>query len=416
MFGWEFPPHNSGGLGVACEGLVKGLMQHDISVTFVLPKRLNHSPLETEHLKMVFADSCDDPLLKKLKIRTIDSPLSPYMTSHAYSKLIEEERIRLKLSDENMYYSSDLYGEVLRYAALARKIALSEDFDVIHAHDWLSFPAGLAAKAMTGKPLVVHVHATEFDRTGGHGAYGRVYEIEKKGLIEADAVIAVSNFTKQKLIEHYEADPAKIHVVHNAVEYKEILAHGTLEEKIAGIKAMGKKIVLFVGRITLQKGPDYFLRAAQKVLAHYPDAIFVVAGSGDMETKMIEDAAALGIAHKVIFAGFLRGKELSRAYRMADLYVLPSVSEPFGITPLESMAHETPVLVSKQSGVSEVVAHALKVDFWDVDEMANKIIAVLRHPELYQTLRDNGFEEIKRFSWKTAASKCATVYSKVFNK
>lgn len=416
MFGWEFPPHNSGGLGVACEGLVKGLMQQGVSVTFVLPKRLNHSPLKTDHLKMVFADSCEDPIFKNLKIREIDSPLSPYMTSAAYQKLVEEERIRLKLSDENMYYSSDLYGEVLRYAALARKIALSEDFDVIHAHDWLSFPAGLAAKAMTGKPLVVHVHATEFDRSGGASAYGRVYDIEKKGITEADAVISVSNFTKQKLIEHYEADPAKIHVVHNAVEYKELMTHGTLEEKIAGIKAMGKKIVLFVGRITLQKGPDYFLRAAARTIEHYPDVVFVVAGSGDMEAKMIEESAALGIADKVVFAGFLRGKELSRAYRMADLYILPSVSEPFGITPLESMAHETPVLVSKQSGVSEVISHALKVDFWDVDEMANKIIAVLRHPELYQTLRDNGFEEIKKFSWKNAASKCVSVYSKVFNK
>ncbi|MFH1188601.1 MAG: glycosyltransferase family 4 protein [bacterium] len=416
MFGWEFPPHNSGGLGTACEGLVRGLLANGVSVTFVLPKKLNYEDCETEQFKMLFADSVDDPIIAKLKIRTIDSPLRPYITSRAYQELIEQERIRLRLNDENSYYSPDLFGEVLRYAAMARKIAVIENFDVIHAHDWLSFPAGLAAKQISGKPLISHVHATEFDRTGGHGLHGRVYEVERKGIHDADAVIAVSNFTKNQIIKNYSASPEKVHVVHNAVEYHDILTSGTLDEKMAGIKASGKKIVLFVGRITLQKGPDYFLRAAKRVIEHYPNVMFVIAGSGDMERQMIEDAASLDIADKVIFAGFLRGQELSRAYRMADLYVLPSVSEPFGITPLESMAHETPVLVSKQSGVSEIISHALKVDFWDTDEMANKIVAVLENPELYYTLRENGFAEVKKFSWKKAAEKCVALYKKVSNK
>jgi glycosyltransferase involved in cell wall biosynthesis len=420
MFGWEFPPHNSGGLGTACEGLVRGLLSKGVSVTFVLPKQLGHQEASTDSFKMLFADCAKDPdlakLNEKLSVIEVDSPLSPYITSKAYEELIEQERIRLKLQDENSYYSNSLFGEVLRYAVLARKIALTEEFDVIHAHDWLSFPAGMAAKQASGKPLIAHVHATEFDRSGGNNVYGRVYDIERKGIEEADAVIAVSHFTKKKLVDHYSAEPEKVHVVHNAVEYQELMQQGTIDEKMAGLKATGNKIVLFVGRITLQKGPDYFLQAARKVIDRYKKVVFVVVGSGDMEIKMIETAAELDIADKVVFAGFLRGKDLARAYKMADLYILPSVSEPFGITPLESMSHETPVLVSKQSGVSEVITHALKVDFWDTDEMANKIVAVLQYPELYHTLRENGFEEIKRFSWKTAAGKCAELYEKMFKK
>ncbi len=400
MFGWEFPPFNSGGLGVVCKYLIKALSNQGIKITFVLPKKLD---CQSSFCKIIFADV---PL--KIKIKGINSLLLPYITSITYRDLFQNNK-------EQSIYSPDLFGEVLRYGQEARKIALSEDFDIIHAHDWLSFPAGLESKKVSGKPLIVHVHATEFDRTGGNNVNQRVYEIEKQSFSEADKVIAVSNFTKNKVVQHYGVEPEKIEVVYNALEQEDFPRPKEKKGDLEGLKKAGKKIVLFVGRITIQKGPDYFLRAAKKVLEKNPNVLFVIAGAGDMEIQIIETAAWLGIADKVLFAGFLRGEALARAYQMADLYVLPSVSEPFGLTPLEALFNQTPVLISKQSGVSEVLSHCLKVDFWDIEEMANKILAVLEYPELYESLKENGSQEAKRFSWQDSAQKCIEIYDQLLS-
>lgn len=392
MFGWEFPPFNSGGLGTACYGLTKGLSKVGcVDVTFVLPKKVD---VKVDFLKIIFGDD------KKGKYYIVNSLLQPYLTSESYAgKLIGNIK--------KDFYGGDLFSEVERYGQLAAEIAAREDFDIIHAHDWLTFKAGLVAKRVSKKPLVVHVHATEFDRTGGNGNNQYVYEIEKHGMHEADSIIAVSNYTKNKIVQNYGISPEKINVVHNAIEFEDY----TLE-KAHKLKEKNK-IVLFLGRITLQKGPDYFIYTAKRVLDLYKDVIFLIAGAGDMEKQMINKVAELGIADRVLFTGFLRGDDIRRAYQLADLYVMPSVSEPFGITPLESVMNGTPVLISKQSGVCEVLFHCLKSDFWDVDEMANKIIAVLKNEPLHYTLKENGLKEVRKFSWEESARKCAEVYAKV---
>ncbi len=395
MFGWEFLPHNSGGLGTACFGLSRAMAQAGAGVTFVLPKRM---PVDSPYVRIRFASD------GSLKIRNVDVHLYPYITSTKYA----EER---EFFGGVNPYGLSLMAEVARYARKAKTIALEESFDVIHAHDWLSVPAGLAAKRATGKPLIIHVHATEFDRTGGNGVNQDVYNIERKGAHEADRVITVSHRTKEMLVKHYGVPAEKISVVHNGVLEEEFRP---VPRTLEALREAGNKIVLFVGRITLQKGPDYFVRAAKKVLELRPQTIFVVSGSGDMERQMMREAADQGIADKVIFAGFLRGEELKSIYASADLYVMPSVSEPFGITPLESLANGTPVLISKQSGVSEALTHALKADFWDIDDMTDKIISVLDHSSLQENLRENGRREAGKLTWAEAARKCLEIYQQVF--
>ena len=392
MFGWEFPPLSSGGLGTACYGLTKSLSKKGVEITFVLPYS---GDIDADFLKIIPAGN--------VKIRNISSFLQPYMSSQEYKKSLGKK-------PQPKIYGSTLFEEVARYTLAAEKIAEEEDFDIIHCHDWMTFGAGIRAKKKKGKPLVLHVHATEHDRTGGHQVNQHVYDLERHGIHKADKVIAVSNFTKTKIMDHYGLPSEKIRVVHNAVDFSQ---HYYDED--FGIKKTDR-IVLFLGRITLQKGPDYFVQAAKKVLGHEKNVKFVIAGSGDMEPFIIEKAAELGIADKVLFAGFLNQDDVERAYKMADIYVMPSVSEPFGITALEAMKYKTPSIVSKQSGVSEVVRHCLKVDFWDVDEMSSKIIALLRYKPLHETLKEDGYFEVKRFSWDTPAEKCIQVYNELISK
>jgi glycogen(starch) synthase len=337
--------------------------------------------------------------LSKVKFRGISSPITPYMNEKQY----ESEYNRYNKSKEKTISGKNLMQEVERFARAAEEIAAGETFDVIHCHDWLTFKAGVNVKKRTKKPLVVHVHATEYDRTGGNGRNEYVYNIEREGMMMADKVITVSNFTKNMVVNNYGIDPNKIEVVHNAVEFTD---HGTEIKRINS----HDKIVLFLGRITLQKGPDYFIETANKVLKKMSNVKFIVAGSGDMECRMIEKAAKMGIGDKVLFAGFLEGADIDRAYRMADVYVMPSVSEPFGITPLEAMRNGTPVIISKQSGVSEVISNCLKADFWDTNLMADKILGVLRYRELHEEMKMNGSREIKKFSWDVPAEKCINVY------
>lgn len=299
-------------------------------------------------------------------------------------------------------YSGNLFRQAEQYARFCSSIARAVDFDVIHAHDWLTYPAGLAVSRLSGKPLVVHVHSTEFDRSGEH-VNQPVYNIERRGMHGATRVVAVSHLTKNIVVNRYGIDPSKVTVVWNGVD----LTPGS--DSASRIESRDK-LVLYFGRITLQKGPEFFIAAAKRVLEIMPDVKFVVAGSGDLAERMIRMAAELGIGHKVLFTGFLRGTDIERVFSIADLYVMPSVSEPFGIAPLEAMSHDVPVLISRNSGVSEVLTHALKCDFWDVDEMANKIIAVLRHSPLSNALRDGGRFELRRITWDGAAEKCEEVY------
>lgn len=393
MFGWEFPPHNSGGLGTACFGLTRALAARKIDVLFVLPKKVG---VAAGFMNILFADT------RKVKFLEVESPLKPYVTSDGYA--FERDKM---ISD---VYGNTLMQEVHRYALRARDIAQKENFDIIHAHDWLSFLAGVEAKKVSGKPLILHMHATEFDRTGGQGVNQDVYNIERDAMNYADGIIAVSNFTKQKIVEHYGIPAWKIEVVHNGIDECDYV---NIPDKLSELKKAGQKIVLFVGRITIQKGPEYFIRAAKRVLEVNPNVLFLIAGSGDMERQMILEAASLGISDHVIFAGFLRGDELSAMYRTADLFVMPSVSEPFGITPLEAIISGAPVLISKQSGVAEVLTHALKTDFWDTEDMANKILGVVSHKSLWQTLWGNSREEVKKVTWDAASKKCIDYYERV---
>ena len=431
MLGWEFPPFISGGLGTACYGLTKAMSELGMNVVFALPK-----PVQSEystHVKMpspsrewsVASEStvleCDE--LKNVKFHAISSLLEPYSRPEYYQKRYEEILKKKRFntgwdvehyseddsSGNSGHYGGDMFTEIHRYAASAVRLGMKEDFDVIHAHDWMTYPAGIALAEVTGKPLVVHVHSTEFDRSG-ENVHQEIYDIERRGMHHASKVIAVSHLTRNIAISRYGVSGDKIEVVHNGVEREN---DTTLATNLQTSIKTDEKIVLFLGRITMQKGPEYFLAAAKKVLEVVDNVKFVMVGSGDMMHRTIEMAAGMGIGQKVLFTGFLRGKDVARVYQMADLYVMPSVSEPFGIAPLEALNHDVPVLISKQSGVSEVLTHALKVDFWDVDEIANKIVAVLKYPPLQMMLREHGNSEVRKLKWKDSAEKCAKVYNDV---
>lgn len=405
MFGWEFPPNNFGGLGTACYGITKGLSSKNVGVTFVVPKKgSSHS-----HLKMISSDEIQVASEKgTIKHRHITSLLTPYATEHEYSNHYHEYmkeylKVSTDKSSEVNLYGRNLFEEVEKFAHKANVVAKFEDFDVIHCHDWMTFKAGIKAKKAKNKPLVVHVHATDFDRTGGNPNQ-LVYDIEKEGMHAADSIIAVSSYTKDMITRHYGVHPDKISVVHNAVDYD--------EKPVSKIKSKDK-VVLFLGRLTLQKGPEYFIDSAKKVLSIMPDVKFVVSGTGDMYARMINKAAEMGIGKNVLFTGHLSGEDVDKAYRMADLYVMPSVSEPFGITPLEAIKNNTPVIISRTAGVSEVLTNAIKVDFWDTDEMTNQIVSVLSYSPLHSTLTENALHDVKKLSWENAAEKIVSVYNRV---
>ncbi len=404
MFGWEFPPFKSGGLGTACYDLSKGLSNQGVDVTFVMP--FAPEGVNGEFVKLIGANNFS----KNVKVRKINSILTPYQSSTAYDEALHKVRSKYATgSKADDVYGKNLYEEVYRYSLVAADIVSEDHYDIIHVHDWMTYQAGMNVKQATGKPLVAHIHATEFDRTGGNpNSY--ISDIEHKGLTAADIVIANSNYTKNNVIRDYQIDPSKIEVVHWGIE-PDNPHYGMCEASPFGTD----KTVLFLGRITIQKGPDYFVEAARKVLDHVPDTKFIIAGSGDMFERMVNRAAELDMLDKFVFTGFLKGKDVHRAFQMADLYVMPSVSEPFGLVALESMKNGTPVIMSKQSGVSEVVTHSLKVDFWDVDEMANKIINTLRYPELLGELTDNSFNEAQKFNLDEPASKTKAIYEKAMS-
>ncbi len=423
MFGWEFPPHISGGLGTACYGITRGLATiPDVQVLFVVPKAFgdeDKSKVEdiigANNVSIINKRIRYSQQSKQLDYIEVDSKLVPYVDPEEYYKLRTlnvGDGFRYFQTDENGKfhfsggYGADLMQEIRNYAIIGNVIAQENTFDVIHAHDWLTYPAGIAAKEATGKPLVVHVHATDFDRSGGR-VNPVVFDIEKRGMEAADKVITVSNLTRNTVIEKYGIPADKVVTVYNAVDPIRSDYNNFVH------KGVDEKIVTFLGRITMQKGPEYFIEAAYKVLQKMDKVRFVMAGNGDMMEKMVRRAASLKIMDKFSFTGFLRGQDVYSMLRMSDLYVMPSVSEPFGISPLEAMQSNVPVLISYQSGVAEILTYAIKTDFWDVDAMADAIYGVLNYPSLGKMFAKYGKEEVDSLKWENSAKQIKKVYDSV---
>jgi len=420
MFGWEFPPHITGGLGTACYGMTKGLLKQGAEVLFVVPKAYGDEDQQAVRLvnaSDVTVDIQDEEfkqLTKNLTYLEIGSNIFPYLDPEEFEKISREtiteteKKSRRKSVYSKNYQFSGTYGtnlmeEITRFALVAGTIARQYDFDVIHAHDWHTYYAGIAAKQASGKPLVCHIHATEFDRTG-ENVNTIVFGIEQKGMAAADRVIAVSDLTRNTVINRHGIDPDKVFTVHNAIEPVE-------KPEILSIKkAVKEKVVTFLGRITFQKGPEYFIETAYKVLQKDRNVRFVMAGSGDMLNRMIRRVAELKIADRFHFTGFLRGEAVDKMFALTDVFVMPSVSEPFGLVPLEAMRINVPVIVSKQSGVAEILKHAIKVDYWDVNGTADAIWGLLHYNALTKTFIKYGKDEVDSLKWEFAAVKIIDVY------
>lgn len=418
MFGWEFPPHISGGLGTACFGLTKGMARHEVDILFVVPKAFGDESQEAVRIVNASDVSVDmkeseyKEYWKRIEYMEIGSNIIPYVSPEEFARIATQEELTKISAGSDVFsakyeftggYGKNLMEEVSRYALVASAMAASKEFDLIHAHDWLTYPAGIAAKYVSGKPLVIHVHATEYDRSG-ENVNQQVYDIEKKGMDEADRIIAVSNWTRNIVIERYGQPAEKVFTVHNAVEPSEN------KDIRNGASHVREKIVTFLGRITFQKGPEYFVEAARLVLEKDPDVRFVMAGSGDMLEKMIRRVAQLRMGSKFHFTGFLRGADVDKMLAMSDVFVMPSVSEPFGIVPLEAMRSNVPVIISKQSGVSEVLKHAIKVDFWDINAMADSMYGILNYPALNKMFSKYGKDEVDSLKWEQAGRKVKQVY------
>lgn len=425
MFGWEFPPHIAGGLGTACYGIVKGLAYNGVQTLFVMPSASGDEDqsaariISASDVPVESVGSTVDEFLDKVKFVRIGSNMIPYVDPEEFHEMVESER---RLQSENLAkcigtkfrfsgrYGSNLMEEVAHYAMVGGTIAMEhkDEFDIIHAHDWLTYLAGIAAKELTGKPLVVHVHATSFDRGTEDQIDSRVYDIEKRGMMAADKVIAVSDLTRNIVINKYGIDPEKVVTVHNAVDFSG-------RENVKVERGVRDKVVTFLGRITFQKGPEYFIEAAAKVLKRTKGVRFVMAGSGDMMNRCIRYVARLGISDRFHFTGFLRGAEVQKMFAMSDVYIMPSVSEPFGISPLEAMRSGVPAVISNQSGAAEVLKYAFKVDFWDVDAMADDIYALLKYPALADFAAREGYDEVNRLKWNIATAKLKNIYESVVN-
>ncbi len=504
MFGWEFPPYMSGGLGTACYGMTRALAEKGVHINFVLPRMegqdkisipqglslqqasgtriqwsheeeeviWEHSPVSAPIKGMAAqhrVHSVDEKYLlkeatasrgaavvqeiwhKHLRIQPVNSTLHAYATPQSYAEwqstcagsstsylydpctapltfmkqasgmISEEARTQLmhviKSTQKHTRreqgdtvlslhggYGKGLMEEVFRYSQSVLGLDIGH-IDVIHAHEWMTCPAAIVAKHLTGKPLIVHIHALESDRSGTNLNY-EVAAIERAGLEAADVVVTVSHYTKTRITELYGIDPDKIVVVHNAVTREESRSHLNIPTHDSH-----EKYVLFMGRITYQKGPEYFVEAAKLVLSRMPNVRFIMAGSGDMLPRIVRMVAQMRMGSRFHFTGFLRGEDVDRMYAMSDLYVMPSVSEPFGIAPLEAMSYDTPVLISRQSGVAEVVQNALKVNFWDIRSMADKICAVLSYPSLAKEMTKQCHEELQHIRWENAATKLIDVYN-----
>lgn len=427
MLGWEYPPNISGGLGVACQGLAEGLDSVGVKVIFVTPTSAGVHNEHESNIRFIAISDLEIGELETSVSSTVNrherevsevipelEHLSPYEVNHISLNsdrieywneplFVEESSVKRKRSRTlKGGYGPNLFTEVQYYTNVITQLVNQLEFDIIHAHDWITFQAGIAIKEITGKPLVVHFHATEFDRAGESGS-ADVYNIEREAVAKADITVAVSNWTARILIQRYSAHANNLRVVHNGVKL--------LDESIARtVSPFGNKLITFLGRITFQKGPEYFVRAAKKVAEQFPDCHFVMAGSGDALPRMIRMVADNRMSSKFHFTGFLNSEEMRELLSMSTAYVMPSVSEPFGITPLEAVQAGVPVVISRQSGVSEVIGDVLKIDFWNVDELSEAICNIINHQSLSRSLSSNAKERIKEISWQTAANKIKQIY------
>lgn len=414
MFGWEFPPHILGGLGTASYGLTKGMAENgNMDITFVIPKPWGDENRNFAHIiganstPIAWRDVNWDYVHNRIG-NVMDPQLYYDLRNNIYADFNYMRTNDLGCIEFSGRYPDNLLEEINNYSIVAGVIARTIPCDIIHSHDWLTYPAGIHAKQVTGKPLVIHVHATDFDRSRGN-VNPTVFGIEKDGMEHADHIITVSNLTRRTVIEKYGINPDKVTTVHNAVE--------PLSQDILNIIVPKKKekVVTFLGRITMQKGPEYFVEAASKVLKKVKNVRFVMAGNGDMMEKMINLVASRDIADRFHFTGFLKGKDVYRMLKASDVYIMPSVSEPFGISPLEAMQMGVPSIISKQSGCAEILDNVIKTDYWDIDAMADAIYGIITYPALYNQLRDEGLTEIQGITWKKAGAKVINIYNKLIN-
>ncbi len=434
MFTWEFPPFITGGLGMACYGMVKSLLKMNVEIDLVLPtEKLVYFPLRSvediDIMPVAFLDKKAKQEYEKFNLQTLEERLEyigvsetpesyitlnnsekigftvPFKVVHEHEFVIESKRADYEEEELLINLSGDenIFQKVQEFMFRANRYATELDFDLIHAHDWLTYPAGMIAKAISGKKLVSHIHATEFDRSGGTGD-DRIHKIEYSGMTYADQVIAVSRYTAEMIISRYRIDTGKIGIVHNAYIMDS-------ETNCVKDRLFSGPTILFLGRITLQKGPDYFINVAKRVLEDYPDARFIMAGTGDMARSMIHLSAKMRLKHRFLFTGFLNRHEVDSILRATDIYIMPSVSEPFGIAPLEAMAYGVTALISKQSGVAEVVENAYKVDFWNIDEMVEKISYLIENPVECVEMGYSGMLEVRQIQWDEAAEKIRQIYN-----
>jgi glycosyltransferase involved in cell wall biosynthesis len=413
MFGWEFPPHILGGLGTASYGLTQGMsMQEDMEITFCIPKPWGDE--DQSFLKIIGMNST--PVVwRDVNWDYVNSRVGGYMNPQDYYELrdhIYADFNYLHTNDLGCIefsgrYPDNLQEEINNYSIVAGVVARQQQYDIIHSHDWLTYPAGIHAKQISGKPLVIHVHATDFDRSRGN-VNPTVYSIEKNGMDHADHIMCVSELTRQTVIHKYHQDPRKVTTVHNAVS--------PLSQEIMNIvpqKSKKEKIVTFLGRITMQKGPEYFVEAAAMVLHRTKNIRFVMAGNGDMMNQMISLVAERGIADRFHFPGFMKGKQVYEVLKASDVYIMPSVSEPFGISPLEAMQVSVPTIISKQSGCAEILDNCIKIDYWDIHAMADAIYSICTYPAMYDYLKTEGKKEVDAIKWENVGYKVRSIYDNI---
>jgi len=415
MFGWEFPPHILGGLGTASYGLTQGMWQcGDMDITFVIPKphgdedRHFANIIGASQVPVAWRDVSRDYVEQRIG-NVMNPDLYFALRDHIYADFNYMRTNDLGCIEFSGRYPDNLLEEINNYSIMAGVVARTVDCDIIHSHDWLTYPAGIHAKQVTGKPLVIHVHATDFDRSRGN-VNPTVFNIELDGMHHADHIITVSDLTRRTVIEKYGIDPAKVTTVHNAVTP---LSAELLNVQVNKPK---EKVVTFLGRITMQKGPEYFVEAAAKVLKLDKDVRFVMAGSGDMMNKMIDLAAERGIADRFHFPGFQKGKQVYEMLKASDVYIMPSVSEPFGISPLEAMQMGVPSIISKQSGCAEILTNVIKTDYWDIDAMADAIYSIITYPAMHAQLQEEGLAEVNRITWDKAGQKVINIYKQVLHR
>ena len=394
MLGWELPPHNSGGLGVACLHLSESLAKQGVDIDFVVPYEAEH------HLKNVHVISA----------MHID-PLFRYGGGAYESEKIEEKFVPNLVTKQTM----SIRDVQRNYCEFVKRYLMEFKPDVVHAHDWLTYEAGMIAKKYYGIPLVAHVHATEFDRGGAGGGNPLIREIEREGLLCADKIIAVSYATKAIVMDKYGIPGDKIDVAYNGFEVpKDAYKFDNSDYRyIESMKKKGYTIVSTVGRFTLQKGLYHLMRAAARAIKIHPKMLFLFAGDGEQKETLMRMSADLGIARNVIFTGFIRGKQLRDVYSISDVFVMSSVSEPFGLTALEAAHHGNALIITKQSGVGEVLNSIVRYDFWDEDKLAGALVNIAESPALIENLRDGIKREYGRISWDDVAQKCISVYDEV---